>query len=135
MKKVRRTVDRLTQKYGTADPWILCEKMGVIVLISDLPYGLNGIYQLVKERSIIHINRYISSTQMKLVCAHELAHAILHKNQNICKVLGRDKMEQEAEYFKRYLLGMKIKNNKSLSLDDVSSFTNISKDLLILDFN
>ncbi len=71
---------------------------------------------------------------MKLVCAHELAHAILHKNQNICHRVGNAKMEEEAEYFKHYLLKLEVNEISRWSRKDISNFTHLSEDMIILDF-
>ena len=134
LQNIKDTVDKLVEKYETADPWILCERLNIIVLISDLPIGVKGFYQLIKGRQIIHISRWVSNTQMKLVCAHELAHAILHKNQNICHRVGNAKMEKEAEYFKHYLLRLKVNEVSKWSREDISNFTHLSEDMIILDF-
>ena len=133
LQNINNTVDRLVKKYETADPWILCERLDIIVLISNLPVGVKGFYQLIKGRQIIHISRCISNTQMKLVCAHELAHAILHKNQNICHRVGNAKMEEEAEYFKHYLLKLEVNEISRWSRKDISNFTHLSEDMIILD--
>ncbi len=53
LQNINNTVDRLVKKYETADPWILCERLDIIVLISNLPVGVKGFYQLIKGRQII----------------------------------------------------------------------------------
>ena len=34
LQNIKNTVDKLAKKYETADPWILCERLDIIVLIS-----------------------------------------------------------------------------------------------------
>lgn len=134
MDKVQQEADKLTERYGTNDPWRLCAKLGFTVFISDLPPGVRGFYHRVEGKSMIHVSKWLSSTQMKLVCAHELGHAVLHQQKDVCKLIGRVQMEKEAESFKCCLLGLEQNDLENFSHQDIAGFTDLSQNLLILDF-
>jgi len=62
------------------------------------------------RRKYIFINSELSEFDQKLVCAHELGHAILHSSNRIqflidnTKILKRSKIEDEANLFASWLL-------------------------------
>ena len=38
MNKIEHSVKQLIKKYGSADPFYICEKMGIITVDRDLPW-------------------------------------------------------------------------------------------------
>lgn len=55
--------------------------MGFAVLYVPLT-GIRGFHQRVKRRHIIYISDTLDECEARFVCAHELAHAVLHNGHN-----------------------------------------------------
>lgn len=109
MTRIRRLASELRQRYGTRDPFILCEKMGIAVLFTDLPQITKGIFFTLHGKRIINLSQSLDEREARGVCAHELGHAMLHPTSNYPfmslhtnLVMGR--YEREAEYFSACLL-------------------------------
>ncbi|MDR1354045.1 MAG: ImmA/IrrE family metallo-endopeptidase [Oscillospiraceae bacterium] len=136
MNKIKQLVKGLVQKHGTNDPWDLCEKLKVIVLVADLPTNIHGFYHCINKQQIIHISRWISNSQMKMVCAHELGHVILHGHRNMYTVEHTATLEQEAEEFKFWLLNLRGLSTEFPTFDpvEIAQFANLPPEALILDF-
>jgi len=98
-------VEELKQKYGSSDPFELCDYLSIKVLI--LPLGtLKGLYTFVDDTPVILISSAIKRIPQLLVCGHELGHHILHSNIAMNGSLReftffnmRDKTEAEANRF------------------------------------
>ncbi|GHV29421.1 hypothetical protein FACS189481_2150 [Clostridia bacterium] len=137
MDRISQSVEKLIQQYKTNDPWHLCEKLGIMVIISDLPAGVRGFYHRVAERQIICINKWVDTVQMKMVCAHELGHAVLHKNSNMCTGLESTiELEQEAEAFKEQLLHVRVFDGefRAFGYDEIIEFADLAPNSFIMDF-
>lgn len=72
---------KLVKKYGTRNPFEIIRGMNVILLFVDL-VDVRGFYQYYSRNNIIYIDQNISEVEQTWVCAHELAHMILHKKSN-----------------------------------------------------
>lgn len=79
--ELKRQADRLIRKYGTRNPFKIAKELGYIVLHVPLT-GIRGFHQYVKRCHIIYIDSALSGRDATFVCAHELGHALLHKNCN-----------------------------------------------------
>lgn len=73
--------DGLARKYGTRDPFTIADELGLIVIFAPL-VDMRGFQQSAKRRRFIYINDELDEQQQRLVCAHELAHHLLHKGMN-----------------------------------------------------
>jgi Zn-dependent peptidase ImmA (M78 family) len=62
------------------DPYNAATENGAIVSFKDLG-SLKGVFLSSLPKPTIIINNTIDSSMQKIVCAHELGHFILHKNQ------------------------------------------------------
>ena len=109
MNHVRDLAATLRKRYGTRDPFALCEHMDIAVLTADLPPVTKGIYFKIRGRRVINLNRSLPAEERRAVCAHELGHALLHPtchhpflSVNTGLVPGR--YEREADYFSACLL-------------------------------
>lgn len=99
----------MIKKYGTNSPFELCKKLNINVLFVDLPENVNGFFLNSKIKSSILIKKSLSARQREAVCAHELAHALLHScvNSINCEEHNPDyilRLEDEANDFCRLLL-------------------------------
>lgn len=105
---VKRIVNALKKKYDTTDPFEIARQMNVEYIIGPLG-SRSGCYMYLKRHRCIFLNEELSEHEMKLVMAHELGHAILHRTQNCYFIrhrtlLSGDKFEVEANKFAVELL-------------------------------
>lgn len=102
-------VKNLRDNYGTSDPFSLCEALGIGVLYCDLPRGVNGFYLLLGSSQVIFINQELEEAAARVVCGHELGHALLHRDYNSVylstqTLLNCRRYENEADTFCACLL-------------------------------
>jgi Zn-dependent peptidase ImmA (M78 family) len=95
-------------RYGTNDPFELCDYLDIIVAKEDMG-SLNGFYTLSDGTGCIYINKSLDGPAQRAICAHELGHAVLHTDVNIrflteCTFLSANRLEGEANRFGAYLL-------------------------------
>ena len=74
-------VDGLVKKYKTCDPFELCDCMNILVRYSDIG-EYRGIYRYSKRNQFITINTSVQDELLKIVCGHEIGHAVLHRGMN-----------------------------------------------------
>ena len=98
-------VEDLKEKYGTTDPFELCEYLGIKVSISPLG-SLKGLYTYIDGVPVILISSAIKRIPQLIVCAHEFGHHVLHSDIAMNGALReltffnmRDKTEAEANRF------------------------------------
>lgn len=99
----KETANSLAAKYGTRDPFRLCEALNIIVLFEPLG-TVRGYYSKSHRFKVIHINQNLPEQKQLFTCAHELGHALMHPNA--CTPFLRehtlfsvDKLEVEANRF------------------------------------
>lgn len=73
--------NKLAKKFGTRNPFEIIKGMNVILVFVDL-VDVRGFYQYFQRNNIIYIDQNLSRAEQLWVCAHELAHMILHKKSN-----------------------------------------------------
>ncbi|MFT8363744.1 MAG: ImmA/IrrE family metallo-endopeptidase [Sporolactobacillus sp.] len=101
-------VRSLVKKYGSNDPFVILKKMGIFLFFADLG-DTYGFYNCSNRIKMININQSLDDFMQRFVCAHELAHAILHPYSNVPYMRKRtflsiDKPECEANRFATKLL-------------------------------
>lgn len=72
-------------------------------------HEINGFYKLEQRNRFIVINKHLPTEMQKFVCAHELAHSLLHPKVNTPflranTLMSVDKFEREANQFAVELL-------------------------------
>ena len=100
--------NRVAAQHGTRDPFRIAEELGFIVIRAPL-VEMRGLRQYVKRRTIVYVNACLDEPQQRLVCAHELGHALLHEGHNALFLRERtdfvmERYEREADLFAGYLL-------------------------------
>ena len=99
----------LIVKYGTKNPFKLAKKLNIEIIIEDLG-EVRGLFKKVLRKKFIFINSKLNEFDQKLVCCHELGHAILHSSSehqfliDNTSLLRRSRLEDEANLFASYLL-------------------------------
>ena len=106
---IKNFVHNLIEKYGTNSPFELCKKLNINILFVDLPDNVNGFFLNSQVKSSILIKKTLSPAQKEKVCAHELAHALLHSRVNSTVFEDTnpkyiESLEEEANNFSRFLL-------------------------------
>ena len=105
---------KLISRYGTRDPFRICREKGIEIMYRDDFIGQKGAFSLMLNVPFIFINNNLSDEMKRIVCAHELGHAMLHrklcrqrKNQTIYEYEIfdiRSSTEYEANIFAANLL-------------------------------
>ncbi|AVO22620.1 ImmA/IrrE family metallo-endopeptidase [Aeribacillus composti] len=108
MNWIMRTLDREIKKHRTNNPFEIAKNRNIIIRYFPLGQTL-GFYMKNVRHQVITINSDIEDYLKKFVCAHELGHAILHKDENTPflhknTLFSKDKIEREANEFAVHLL-------------------------------
>ncbi|SIS89191.1 ImmA/IrrE family metallo-endopeptidase [Alicyclobacillus vulcanalis] len=107
---IKAIVKRLISKYGTNNPFQICDLRGIQVL--DEPLGnILGYYNMIRRIPMIHLNELLLDNfgLRRFVCAHELGHAVLHPKVSTPylrknTLFSIDRIEREANAFAVELL-------------------------------
>jgi len=92
MSYITGVVEKLSRKYGTRDPYELCDALGVRIRIKDLGSVKAYYFCQSRIRNIV-LNSRVSETVRRILVAHELGHDRLHKE------IALQKGFQEVELF------------------------------------
>ena len=106
------TVNGLVTKYGTRDPYELCDAMHIVLYRKDLHRKLKGFFFYHSRQKSIVVDSHVGPVLERILIAHELGHAVLHREaallhgfQEIEMLEGSAKpMEYEANLFAAELL-------------------------------
>ncbi|MCF6515498.1 ImmA/IrrE family metallo-endopeptidase [Lactobacillus sp. S2-2] len=112
--KINEAIKTVIDRYKTADPFAIAEKMTIDVQWSDLmpnkPLGQNMYDSSSNIEPIIILNSKIKNSPMRnLVMAHELGHVIVQNDLIGCYTSarnGHNSFEREATDFAVGLLSM-----------------------------
>ena len=109
-RKVRRMLDYYIRITGTRDPVEIAKSIGIGIAIFPLG-NISGNYKLLKRKRWIFVNEDIPSDSplFRIVVAHELGHAVLHRKENCAflkskTLLLTSGIEREANIFAANLL-------------------------------
>jgi Zn-dependent peptidase ImmA (M78 family) len=103
------TARRLMSQWKTADPFELCDCLGIRVLWVELPESVRGFYHTLRGHPLIYINVDASPEEQMEICGHELGHAVMHASLNTLflesvGVFNQGRVEREADRFCAELL-------------------------------
>ncbi|MEN1968973.1 ImmA/IrrE family metallo-endopeptidase [Lentibacillus sp. N15] len=104
----KNTAIKLIKTYESNCPFEIAEQKGISIIYEALG-GALGYYNCYKRIQFIHINNDLDERLRKFVCAHELGHALLHKDENTPflkrkTLFSTKKIEIEANTFAVELL-------------------------------
>lgn len=140
-KNIKEIVNTLVKKYKTCNPFELADYLDCIVIVTNLEKSIRGFYQYFKRNKIIYINANLSENEQRIVCAHELGHAVLHTKLNVLFLenntyFKKNKYEFEANTFAAELLieGEILQEYQSLTIDQIAASENLPKSLIELKF-
>lgn len=139
-------VEKIKTKHYESDPFRLCKAMGIKVIYTPMGEGseaCKGFYLIHNRIKTITINSNLSSELGRIICSHELGHAVLHKDKAGVKAFhdfglfdSVSSYEYEANVFAAELLLEDEDVLDSLN-DDMSFFqaaANLNVPAEILDF-
>lgn len=138
---IEEIVTRLIKKYKTNNPFDLAEDLNCTVIITTLDERVRGFYQYFKRNKLIYINQNLPEHERRIVCAHELGHAVLHTKLNILFLehstyFVKNKYEIEANKFASELLidSEILQQYQHFTLEQIAAAENIPEHLLELKF-
>ncbi|MDT2794299.1 ImmA/IrrE family metallo-endopeptidase [Enterococcus thailandicus] len=101
-------VGKLKKEYGTADPFGISEKMGIEIRYVPFLENPKGQFQDLLGYPVILLNESLKDSEERFyICAHELGHALFHKEISSYYVStrnSRSKSESEANCFAANLI-------------------------------
>ena len=84
--EISSSVEKLKRKYDEADPFRLCQAMGIHLLFQPLglhPEAIKGFFLESKRIRTITINSDLPEVIQRIIAAHELCHATNHRKSGI----------------------------------------------------
>ena len=138
--KARRLIRYYERMAGSRDPIAIANYAGIRIV--TVPLGeISGNYMLIKRKRWIFINENIpeDSPIFKVIVAHELGHALLHRKENCAFIrnktlLSTSGIEREANKFAATLLITDdlLEEYRDYTESQFSSGTGYPKELLEL---
>lgn len=124
----------LTRKYATNDPFQLCKDLKIKVLTMPME-DIRGLFMRLKRRNIIWLDESLDEKERRFVCAHELAHFVLHKHINRTFLdtktfLKTSTYEKEADLFACCLLypDSTLDEYEGWTVEQIASFWGVPED-------
>ena len=96
-------VEKLKKRYHEDDPFLLCKAMGIKLIFQSLgtaPDAIKGFILKSKRIITITINCDLPLVIQKIIVAHELGHAVLHKNSGILAFHEATLFDNSSQYEK-----------------------------------
>lgn len=79
-RDIKRIVAYYKSNFHTDNPFEIADRLGILYQLCELNF--EGCYMFLKNHRYIFINQNLSDHEKRLVMAHELGHAILHRKEN-----------------------------------------------------
>lgn len=104
----RQVAIGIAERYNTNNPFEIARERNIEILYEPMKTTL-GFYLRYRRFQNIILNDALSEQMQRFVCAHELAHSILHADLNVPKLtrytlFSKDKFELQANTFAVELL-------------------------------
>ncbi|ATP40730.1 hypothetical protein CSE16_12105 [Solibacillus sp. R5-41] len=134
---IKERTNQLKQRYNTECPYEIARYLKIHVMQHDLHEEINGYYKYDRRNQYIVINVNLDQHLQRVVCAHELGHAVLHKHVNTPFMrnntfLSVSKIEREANRFAAELLISDDTFFEINNIYDLASLHNVPIDLIEL---
>lgn len=134
---IKEKTNQLKEKYKTDCPYQLANHLKIHVMQHNLHPEINGYYKYDRRNQYIIINANLTKHSQKIVCAHELGHAVLHPKINTPfmrnnTLLSVNKIEREANRFAAELLIPDESLNEYETIQNIASLHNVPLELVEL---
>ena len=112
-ENIAEEVEHIVKRYNERDPFRLCRDMDIIMLFQSMGSGggaVKGFYFEAFRISTITINSDLPEDVQRIIAAHELGHALLHRAKSTrlfhetSLFNSRSQAEKEANFFAAELL-------------------------------
>ena len=112
-ENIAEEAERIVKKYHERDPFRLCRDLDIIMLFQSMGSGegaVKGFYFEACRISTITVNSDLDEDVQRIIAAHELGHALLHRSEGtrLFHETGlfdsRSQAEKEANFFAAELL-------------------------------
>ncbi len=134
-QRIKRLAEYYTRHYETNDPFEIADRLGVLYQIGNCKN--EGCYMFLKNHRYIFLSNALNDVEMKLVMAHELAHAIFDRKQNCYFIRSKtlllnSKIEQRANLFAACLLitDEMLQEYSGFTINQFSECTGYPKELI-----
>ncbi len=77
--EIYKKTQKLIKKYNTTNPFEIAAESGIMIKMCDNFKELKGLYTIIKRKRIIMLNSSLPKEKLKIVCAHELGHDMMHR--------------------------------------------------------
>lgn len=145
MSKIKGEVINLINKYQTQNVYELCDYLDINIKRDPLG-STKGYFLNVDGDFFITLNSDLEDWETPVVLAHELGHALLHRETNICFLKSytysvTNKYENEANEFAAHLLISDIALNKFskgydyVTVEQMSKHFRVPEELLMYKLN
>lgn len=136
MTDAKRTAVELSAMYHTNDPFEIADRLGVYTQVGPLGKIFGCCLTIAGER-FIYINSDLDKPTQKMVAAHELGHAVMHREDYfffnwMSDTAYRNRAEIEAHTFAAELLvpDSVVLDHPGFTLSQLSSLTGYSENFL-----
>lgn len=136
-RDIKKIVSYCKRKTGTTDPFEIADQLGILYQVCNLQF--EGCYMFLKNHRYIFINENLLEHEKRLVMAHELGHAILHRKENCYFIRNKtlllnSKKEIEANKFAMELLlpDSFLDECRDFTVDQISRMTGYERKLVQL---
>lgn len=108
--EIIRLTDDLYRCYKTRDPFEIARSGGIHIMLRNDFSKQKGAFAMVSRNPFIFLNGNLPDETLKIVCAHELGHALMHRDIAARPFLefelfaSADRLEYEANCFAASLL-------------------------------
>ena len=137
--RIKRIAACCCRRFGTNNPFEIAKCLNIEVQIGKL--GFEGCYMFLKNHRCIFLNEDLPEQELRLVMAHELGHAVMHRKQNCYFIrsstfLLNSRTEMEANRFAMELLipDAELMDYRECSLEQLSRIFGYEERLIALKF-
>jgi Zn-dependent peptidase ImmA (M78 family) len=99
IKTISNEVAKIRQKHDEAEPARLCGALGILLLhepMGDSRNACKGFYLRQSRAQVITVNSDLSEEHQRIILAHELGHAVLHRDASAMQAFHDFKLFDET---------------------------------------
>lgn len=135
-KDIKQLVNYYVKKFNTRNPYKLAKFLNVEIQVGALG-NQAGCYMFLKNHKCVFLNEDLEENEMKLVMAHELGHAVMHRKENCYFIRNKtlmltSKIELEANTFAAELLisDELILSHPDMTADQIARIAGYGKEIM-----